>query len=73
LNEPMGREEILARITDLELDMWQASESMDFEKAASLRDDIRQLEAKLAGKTVKTTAIPGAKPKQKGARGRGKR
>jgi excinuclease ABC subunit B len=50
LNEPMGREEILARITDLELDMWQASESMDFEKAASLRDDIRQLEAKLAGR-----------------------
>jgi excinuclease ABC subunit B len=67
--EPLGdytsRDEILARITDLELDMWQASENMDFEKAASLRDDIRQLEAKLAGKEVKTTMIPGSKP-QKG-------
>ena len=67
--EPTGeytsRDEILARITDLELDMWQASENMDFEKAASLRDDIRQLEAKLAGKEVKTTMIPGSKP-QKG-------
>ena len=60
-----SRDEILARITDLELDMWQASENMDFEKAASLRDDIRQLEAKLAGKEVKTTMIPGSKP-QKG-------
>jgi hypothetical protein len=31
------------------------------------------LEAKLVGKSIKTTGIPGAKPKQKGARGRGKR
>jgi excinuclease ABC subunit B len=63
--EYTSRDDILARITDLELDMWQASESMDFEKAASLRDDIRQLEAKLAGKEVKTTILPGSKP-QKG-------
>jgi excinuclease ABC subunit B len=66
------RDEILARITDLELDMWQASEAMDFEKAANLRDEIRQLEAKLAGKTVKTTTIPG-KPQGGRGRGRGRR
>jgi excinuclease ABC subunit B len=63
--EYTSRDDILARITDLELDMWQASESMDFEKAAGLRDEIRQLEAKLAGKEVKTTTLPGSKP-QKG-------
>ena len=67
-----SRDEILARITDLELDMWQASEAMDFEKAANLRDEIRQLEAKLAGKTVKTTTIPG-KPQGGRGRGRGRR
>ncbi len=59
--EYASRDDILARITDLELDMWQASEAMDFEKAASLRDDIRQLENKLGGKEVKTTSIPGSK------------
>ncbi len=73
LGEFNTRDEILARITDLELDMWQASEAMDFEKAASLRDDIRQLEAKLSGKEVKLASVPGSKPKKNGARGRGRR
>jgi excinuclease ABC subunit B len=73
LGEFTTRDDILARITDLELDMWQASESMDFEKAASLRDDIRQLEAKLAGKEVKTTKLPGAKPQGKPNRSRARR
>jgi excinuclease ABC subunit B len=64
------RDDILARITDLELDMWQASEAMDFEKAAGLRDEIRQLEAKLAGKEVKTTTLPGSKAGKGRSRGR---
>jgi excinuclease ABC subunit B len=64
----ISREDVLARITDLEIDMWQASEAMDFEKAVTLRDEIRALEAKLAGKEVKTTSLPG---KGKG-RGRGR-
>jgi excinuclease ABC subunit B len=68
-SEFASRDEILARITDLELDMWQASEDMDFEKAATMRDEIRKLEAKLAGKEVKTAAIPGGKGKSR-ARGR---
>ena len=61
--EPTDRDSILAQITDLELDMWEASEALDFEKAANARDKIRSLEAKLSGKTVPTTIIPGAKPK----------
>jgi excinuclease ABC subunit B len=67
--EYTSRDDILARITDLELDMWQASEAMDFEKAAGLRDDIRQLEAKLAGKEVKTTTLPGSKAGKGRSRG----
>ncbi len=65
------RESILARITDLELDMWQASESTDFEKAAQLRDEIRQLETKLSGQKVNVVQMPG-KQKPRG-RSRGKR
>jgi excinuclease ABC subunit B len=68
--EYASRDDILARITDFELDMWQASEAMDFEKAASLRDEIRQLENKLGGKEVKTTAIPGSKAGKGRSRGR---
>ncbi len=69
-SEFASRDDILARITDLELDMWQASEDMDFEKAAIMRDEIRKLEAKLAGKEVKTSSIPGARSK---GRSRGRR
>ncbi len=65
----LSKDDILSAITDLELDMWQASEAMDFEKAASMRDQIRQLEAKLSGQEVKTVNIPGGKP-QKRSRGR---
>jgi excinuclease ABC subunit B len=50
--------------------MWQASEEMDFEKAAGMRDEIRKLEARLAGKEVKTASIPGGKGK---SRSRGRR
>lgn len=50
--------------------MWQASEAMDFEKAAGLRDEIRQLEAKLAGKEVKTTTLPGSKAGKGRSKGR---
>ncbi|WP_034342820.1 excinuclease ABC subunit UvrB [Deinococcus misasensis] len=68
LPETMDRDTILAQITDLELDMWQASEDLDFEKAASLRDQIRQLEAKLSGKDFKQPTVPGQKVRKKGRR-----
>ena len=66
----LSKDDILSAITDLELDMWQASEAMDFEGAARLRDQIRQLETKLSGKEVKTVNMPGGKPQK---RSRGKR
>ena len=69
---PTDRDSILAAITDLELDMWEASEALDFEKAAAARDRIRALEAKLAGKEVKTTSLPGQKP-ARGGRRKGRR
>ncbi len=43
----------------LETEMWAASESLDFEKAAAVRDRIREIEAHLQGKDVKVTRIPG--------------
>jgi excinuclease ABC subunit B len=61
LPEITDRESLLARITELELDMWQASEDLDFEKAARMRDEIRGLEAKLSGQSLKTVTVPGGK------------
>lgn len=49
----------------LENDMWQASEDLDFERAAALRDHIRELEAKLQGKDIKLATVPGQEPKSK--------
>ena len=46
----------------LEAEMWQASEDLDFERAAAIRDRIRELEARLQGKEVKMATVPGRKP-----------
>ncbi len=46
----------------LENEMWQASEALDFEKAAAVRDRIRELEARLEGREVTLPSIPGALP-----------
>jgi excinuclease ABC subunit B len=43
----------------LESQMWAASEALDFEQASALRDRIRELEAKLQGKEVNVTMLPG--------------
>ncbi|HEX7040500.1 MAG TPA: excinuclease ABC subunit UvrB [Trueperaceae bacterium] len=43
----------------LENEMWAASESLDFERAAAIRDRIREIEARLQGKDVKVATIPG--------------
>ena len=43
----------------LENAMWQASEALDFEKAAAVRDRIRELEARLEGRAVTLPTIPG--------------
>ncbi len=54
----------------LEGDMWEASDALDFEKAAAVRDRIREIEAKLAGKDTSLTLLPGQEPKSKGVRKR---
>jgi len=43
-------------LEQLETEMWAASEALDFEKAASLRDQMRSLEARLKGLPEPTTA-----------------
>jgi len=62
------REGLMAQLTDLELDMWQASEALDFEKAAGLRDQIRSIEAKLQGKDFEQPTVPGQKVRKRGRR-----
>jgi len=47
----------------LENEMWAASESLDFERAAAVRDRIREIEARLQGKDVKVATIPGKAPR----------
>ncbi|PYE53558.1 excinuclease ABC subunit UvrB [Deinococcus yavapaiensis] len=63
------RDALMAQLTDLELDMWQASEALDFERAASLRDQIRAIEAKLQGKEFQQPTVPGQKVRKRGRRG----
>ena len=45
----------------LENEMWEASEALDFEKAAAIRDRIREIEAKLQGKELALPTLPGRK------------
>ncbi len=49
----------------LENEMWAASEGLDFERAAAVRDRIREIEARLAGKDVALTLIPGQPARSK--------
>lgn len=62
------RDSLTMQLTDLELEMWQASEDLDFERAANLRDQIRAIEAKLQGKEFKQATVPGQKVRKKGRR-----
>jgi excinuclease ABC subunit B len=48
--------------------MWEASESLDFEKAAAVRDRIRELEAKLEGRAIALPKLPGKGAVRKGLR-----
>lgn len=62
------REALSAQLTELELEMWQASEALDFERAAALRDQIREVEARLQGKEFKQATVPGQKVRRRGRR-----
>jgi excinuclease ABC subunit B len=47
----------------LEREMWEASEALDFERAAAVRDRIRELEARLGGREIVLPSIPGREPR----------
>lgn len=53
-------------LNQLELEMWKASEELDFEKAAEIRDQMRNLEARIKGLPEPTTA--GRKSKRRRGR-----
>jgi excinuclease ABC subunit B len=56
----------------LEGEMWQASEALDFEKAAAIRDRIREIEAQLNGRELNLPSLPAAGGRRsKGARSAG--
>ncbi len=70
--EPWARElafdDLKGELADLETEMWRASEDLDFERAAAIRDRIREIEAKLQGKEIKLATVPGKTPKRSNAR-----
>ncbi len=54
-------EALKAEIAELELAMWEASEALDFERAAEIRDQIRAIEARLKGIHLPQAQAPRAK------------
>ncbi len=63
-------DDLKQELATLETEMWEASETLDFEKAAAVRDRIREIEAKLQGREIAITNVPGKKPKAKKPRAR---
>lgn len=55
----LAQDDLRQELALLETEMWQASEDLDFEKAANLRDAIRELEARLAGTDLRLPELPG--------------
>jgi excinuclease ABC subunit B len=55
----LATDDLTQELMLLESQMWAASEALDFEQASALRDRIRELEAKLQGKEVNVTMLPG--------------
>ena len=57
-------DDLKQELATLETEMWAASEDLDFERAAAIRDRIREVEAKLQGKEVKVVNLPGKEKKK---------
>ncbi len=55
----LAQDDLAQELALLENEMWEASEALDFEKAAAIRDRIREIEAKLQGLDVGVTTLPG--------------
>jgi excinuclease ABC subunit B len=69
VSDPWQRELVTAdlkeELAELELEMWEASDALDFERAAGIRDRIREIEAKLQGKEIAMPSLPGKQPSSK--------
>lgn len=69
VSDPWQRELVTAdlkeELAELELEMWEASDALDFERAAGIRDRIREIEAKLQGKEIAMPSLPGKQPSGK--------
>ncbi len=61
----LALDDLRQELAMLEAEMWQASEDLDFERAAAIRDRIRDIEARLQGKDVALVTIPGQKARAK--------
>ena len=57
----LALDDLRQELAMLENQMWEASEALDFEKAAAIRDRIREIEAKLQGKELALPQMPGRK------------
>ncbi len=66
----LAQDDMKQELASLETEMWRASEDLDFERAAAVRDRIREVEAKLQGKEVQLVSVPGKEPKRAKARAR---
>jgi excinuclease ABC subunit B len=69
-----GEEEIQERIAAMRLDMFTAAESLDFEKAARLRDELKKFQAIAGGAGAAPTGDAAFDPyaaTKKAKRGRG--
>ena len=62
LDDPAMLQSLLEQ---LEAEMWAASEALDFEKAARLRDQMRALEARIKGLPEPTTAGKGKRRRRR--------
>jgi excinuclease ABC subunit B len=69
VSDPWQRElataDLKEELAELELEMWEASDALDFERAAGIRDRIREIEAKLQGKEVALPSLPGKQASSK--------
>jgi excinuclease ABC subunit B len=62
LDDPKALKSMLEQ---LENDMWVASEALDFEKAAGIRDQMRSIEARIKGLPEPTTAGKGSRRRRR--------
>jgi len=61
----IDEDDLRRQIADLELAMWSASQDLDFERAAELRDQIRSLEAQLKGVELPQATPPSRKRRRR--------